>query len=57
MKEYKILKQKVNLLKNTDEKFETQLNLLAREGWRVITAVTDQGNMGLKVILERDKNR
>ena len=57
MKEYKILKQKVNLLKNTDESFEDQLNLLAREGWRVVTAVTDQGNMGLKVILERDKNR
>lgn len=57
MKEYKILKQKVNLLKNTDEKFEGQLNLLAREGWRVVTAVTDQVNMGLKVILERDKNR
>ena len=57
MKEYKILKQKVNLLKNTDESFEDQLNLLAREGWRVLTAVTDQGNMGLKVILERDKNR
>lgn len=57
MKEYKIIKQKANLLKNTDEAFENQLNTLAREGWRVVSAVTDQGNIGLKVVLERDKNR
>lgn len=57
MKEYKIVKQRGHLLKNTDKKFEDELNTLAQEGWRVVSAVTDQGNIGLKVVLERDKNR
>ena len=31
------IKQKANLLKNTDQQFEDELNNLAREGWRVIS--------------------
>ena len=57
MKEYKIIKQKVNLLKNTDTEFEKQLNTLAREGWRVISATCLSHSDILKAVLERDKNR
>ncbi len=57
MKEYKIIRQKGNLLKNTDNEFEDELNKLAREGWHVINSVCMANSYALKVILERDKNR
>lgn len=57
MKEYKILKQKSNLLKSTDADFETELNNLAREGWYVISATCLSHTEQLKVVLERDRNR
>jgi len=57
MKEYKIVRQKSNLLKNTDSEFEDELNKLAREGWRVINSVCMADGYALKVILEKDKNR
>lgn len=57
MKEYKIISQGFNLLKNTDVEFEKKLNGYAREGWSVVTSAYNHNNSGLKVILERDKNR
>ena len=57
MKEYKIIRQKSSLLKNTDTEFENELNKFAREGWRVINSVSMQDTYALKVVLERDKNR
>lgn len=57
MKEYKIIKQKGGFLSNTDSEFEDELNKLAREGWQVISAVHLPDRNGLKVILEKDKNR
>lgn len=57
MKEYKIIRQKTNLLKNTDSDFENELNNFAREGWRVIGTVCLSHTEVLKVVLERDKNR
>lgn len=57
MKEYKIIKQKSNLLKNTDSEFEDQMNKLAREGWRVVSATCLSHTEILKAVLERDKNR
>ncbi|UNY98909.1 DUF4177 domain-containing protein [Zhouia spongiae] len=56
MKEYKIIKQKTNLFSNSDKSFEDALNLHARDGWRVISAVFSEKNYALKAILERDKN-
>ncbi len=57
MKEYKIIKQKSNLLKSTDTEFENELNMLAREGWHVISATCLSHTEQLKVVLERNKNR
>ena len=57
MKEYKIISQGFNLLKNTDAEFEKVLNNHAREGWRVATSAYNHNSSALKVILERDKNR
>ena len=57
MKEYKIIRQKISLLKDTDMQFEKELNTFAHQGWQVVSAVTGPDNMGLKVVLERDKNR
>ncbi len=57
MKEYKIVRQKSNLLKNNDREFEDELNKLAREGWWVINSVCMADSYALKVVLEKDKNR
>ena len=51
------IKQKANLLKNTDQQFNDKLNNFAREGWRVISTNHMPESYALKVVLERDKNR
>ncbi len=56
MKEYKIIRQKTNLLKNNDAEFEKELNGHAREGWCVLNTVFSDTGYALKVILERDIN-
>ena len=55
MKEYKIIKQKINLLKNNDNLFEKELNDYAKQGWPVLDTVFSDANYALKVILERDR--
>ncbi len=53
MKEYKILKKS---FWKKDEHLEDKLNQFARDGWSVISAVGDHGDIS-KIILERDTTR
>jgi len=53
MKEYKIIKK--GFFKK-DEFLEDLLNQFARDGWAVISAVGEHGDIN-KVILEREKSR
>jgi hypothetical protein len=54
MKEYKIIKKG---FWKKDIDFEEVLNQMAREGWRVVNALSNGHGDFSKVILERDKNR
>lgn len=54
MKEYRIIKKG---FWKKDIDFEEILNQLAREGWRVVSALSNGHGDFSKVILERDKNR
>lgn len=54
MKEYKIVTQKIGLLKNNDAEFEIELNALAQRGWRVVSVVCME-LQSLKAVLERDE--
>jgi hypothetical protein len=53
MKEYKIIKKG---FWKKDEFLEDLLNQYGRDGWAVITAIGDHGDIQ-KIILERDKSR
>ena len=53
MKEYKIIKQPVSW-KNTQQKFEDELNNHAEQGWRVIN-VYNNSNGIINAVLEKDK--
>lgn len=54
MKEYKVIKKG---FWKKDLDFEAGLNDYAREGWQVISAISNGHGDFSKVILERDKNR
>ncbi|MCD6544583.1 MAG: DUF4177 domain-containing protein [Flavobacteriaceae bacterium] len=54
MKEYKIIER--NFWKD-DKVLEDTINQYAREGWKVTSAIGNQGGRLTKVILERDKYR
>lgn len=55
MKEYKIIHRKFSW-SNGRQKFEDDINILAKQGWKVTSAYqVSDGN--IEVILERDKNR
>jgi len=54
MKEYKLIHKSIW---KKDLEFEDTLNQLAREGWKVISAIGNGHGKFSKVILEREKNR
>ncbi len=54
MKEYKIIKKG---FWEKDLDFETKLNEYARDGWQIISAISNGHGDFSKVILERNKNR
>ncbi|MEO1012834.1 MAG: DUF4177 domain-containing protein [Bacteroidota bacterium] len=57
MREYKIIRQKTNLLKNNDTSFEKELNEYALKGWRVLNTVFNHNTSSLKLLLERDTSK
>jgi hypothetical protein len=54
MKEYMFLDEEFSW-KNSQKKFEDDLNTHAKQGWRVINVILRENS--LLAILERDKNR
>lgn len=55
MKEYKFLKQKTSWSSSQD-KFETEINTHAKQGWRVINVYANTSG-AVYAVLEKDKNR
>lgn len=55
MKEYKIIQRKFSWTKGR-EKFETEINDHAKQGWRVIN-IYSMTNGYVEALLEKDKNR
>ena len=55
MKEYKIIKQPFSW-KNSQQKFEEELNNYAKQGWRVVNIYATPNGL-INALLEKDKNR
>lgn len=56
MKEYKVIEKKFSWTKGK-EIFEEEINQYAREGWEIVSAISNGHGDFSKVILERDKNK
>jgi hypothetical protein len=55
MKEYKIIKQPVSW-RNSQQKFEDELNNYAKQGWRVVNVYSASNGL-INALLEKNKDR